>query len=152
MQFGTQLGEKILEARHAWSFHHPLDARRTPEDSLANPPAAAVRLSRMEHKVIQYRTKPGRAEENERLIEAVFRELHTEAPVGIHYGVIALEGGAFVHIVHYDEGAPAMTSFEAFDAFQENIEERQLEAPVVQKGRVIGNYGMFGRDHAGVEQ
>jgi len=36
-------------------------------------------------KVIRYRTKPDRAEENDRLIREVFAELAAGQPEGLHY-------------------------------------------------------------------
>ena len=37
----------------------------------------------MKRTFIRYDTKPGRAEENQRLIEGVFQELHAKAPSGV---------------------------------------------------------------------
>ena len=39
-------------------------------------------------KVIRYKTKPERADENERLVRAVFAELATNEPEGLHYATL----------------------------------------------------------------
>jgi len=39
----------------------------------------------MMRNVIRYRTKPGRADENQALVDAVFKELNAAAPEGVRY-------------------------------------------------------------------
>ena len=97
----------------------------------------------MKQTVVRYRTKPESTEENRRLIEAVFRELHAKAPEGIRYASLALEDGTFLHIAFADENAPSMASFETFKKFQDKIEERCLEQPQFSSSTVVGNYGQF---------
>jgi hypothetical protein len=41
-------------------------------------------------RVIRYRTKPEHADENERLVRAVFAELVEEDPAGLHYATFRL--------------------------------------------------------------
>ena len=49
-------------------------------------------------KVVRYRTKSDRAEENERLIREVFAELAEEQPAGLRYAAFRLDDGvSFVH-------------------------------------------------------
>ena len=50
-------------------------------------------------KVIRYRTKPDRADENERLIRDVFEELASEQPEGLQYAAFRLDDRvSFLHI------------------------------------------------------
>jgi len=50
--------------------------------------------------VVRYRAKPERADENQKLIEAVFAELEQQSPRGFTYKVFRLEDRvSFVHVV-----------------------------------------------------
>ena len=50
--------------------------------------------------VVRYQAKPERADENQRLIEAVFAELNEHEPEGFTYKVFRLEDGvSFIHVV-----------------------------------------------------
>jgi len=53
----------------------------------------------MKSTVVRYQAKPDRAEENQRLVEAVFADLEERKPEGFTYKVFRLEDGvSFVHI------------------------------------------------------
>ena len=47
----------------------------------------------MRQVMVRYTVRPGRAEENEKLVSAVFDELRRSAPSGIHYATFQLEDG-----------------------------------------------------------
>src|ERR1051325_6987279 len=83
--------------------------------------------------MVRYKTKEGRADENEALIRAVFAELRTRAPGGLRYASYRLpDGVSFVHIAKVDTaGDNPLTSLPAFKAFQSEIEDRCVEQPVV---------------------
>ena len=50
--------------------------------------------------VVRYEAKPERADENQRLIEAVFGELAEREPEGFTYKVFRLDDGVtFIHVV-----------------------------------------------------
>lgn len=98
----------------------------------------------MTWKVGRYRAKPEQADENQRLIEAVFLELHTKRPTGLRYA--ALPDGAFVHVVSAAQGTAPLNSFEAFRAFADGAQQRCLELPQVGEAIVVGSYGMFASD------
>ena len=54
--------------------------------------------------VVRYQAKPERADENQKLIEAVFAELDERQPEGFTYKVYRLEDGvSFVHVVRLRE-------------------------------------------------
>jgi acyl dehydratase len=95
-------------------------------------------------KVIRYRTKPEHADENERLVRAVFAELAEDAPEGLHYATFRLDDGvSFVHVAVTDGDENPLTSSPAFAAFQAGIGERCAEGPVPADARVIGNFRLL---------
>lgn len=96
--------------------------------------------------MVRYRVKPERAAENERLVRAVYEELHITRPEGMRYATFRLNDGvSFVH-VHSNEstdGANALTELPAFREFQQGIEERCEEAPLVTEIHEIGSFRFF---------
>ena len=93
--------------------------------------------------VVQYRTKADRADENQELIEAVFREIEERKPVGLSYRVFRLEDGvSFVHVVteHDHEHPDSLQDVPAFQAFVEKIADRCDVAPVAMGATVVGSY------------
>jgi len=99
----------------------------------------------MKRSLIRYRTKPERTEENERLIQAVFAELHAKSPAGVRYAVVRLGDGNFFHLVATDSGeAPnPITGLDAFKTFQGGVRDRCLEPPQSGEVTVVGNYRML---------
>jgi hypothetical protein len=99
----------------------------------------------MKRTLVRYKTKPEKAQENERLIEDVFRELRAKSPEGIRYLAVKLgDGSSFVHFVSYEDGASTLHTLEAFRAFVSGAKERCVEPPQTQEATVIGNYRMLG--------
>jgi hypothetical protein len=99
----------------------------------------------MKRTVIRYRTHPDRADENARLIAAVFQELAAQAPDGVRYMALRLADDSFVHIVeNVGDGPSPLTQLPAFRAFQAGIAERCLEAPRAAEATVVGAYRMLG--------
>jgi len=99
----------------------------------------------MKRSLIRYKTKAESAEENERLIRAVFTELHAKSPDGVRYMALWLEDGSFVHFFEAEagEGAFSMPSLKAFRAFQSGIRDRTIEPPQAGEAKVVGNYRML---------
>jgi hypothetical protein len=94
--------------------------------------------------VVQYRTKADRADENQELIEAVFREIDERQPVGFSYRVFRLEDGvSFVHTVieHEVEHSDSLGDLPAFQAFTKDIADRCEVQPVATAARVVGTFG-----------
>src|SRR5258706_202993 len=58
----------------------------------------------MKWTVVRYKAKPERADENQRLSEAVLRELAERAPPGVSYTVLRLADGTFLHVAARAEG------------------------------------------------
>jgi len=92
--------------------------------------------------LIRYRTRPERADENERLVKAVFAELKAKKPAGLHYLVLRLEDETFVHLVA-SEGDNPIGQMDAFRSFQNGIRDRCLEPPQSKRATIVGNYRML---------
>ena len=100
----------------------------------------------MNRMMIRYRTRPEAADENQRLIEGVFRALNERAPTGVKYAVLRLEGDVFVHLVDIEPGSDyALVGLDAFQAFQAGIRDRCVEPPNRSTAQMVGNFGLLGR-------
>jgi len=95
-------------------------------------------------RVVRYRTKPEHADENERLIRAVFAELADAAPEGLHYAAFRLDDGvSFVHLAVIDGDENPLTTSAAFAAFQAGIAERVVEGPAPADATAVGSYRLL---------
>jgi hypothetical protein len=93
--------------------------------------------------VVQYETKPERAEENQQLIKAVFAELDERQPEGFTYKVFRLEDGvSFVHVmIEHDVAEPdSLQAVPAFQAFVADIGDRCTIPPVAKGATIVGGY------------
>jgi hypothetical protein len=99
----------------------------------------------MKRNLIRYRTKPETADENARLIGAVFEELKIAKPAGLRYLSLRLDDGTFVHFVETetDDGASALRELASFQAFQSGVRERCVEPPLFGGATIVGNYRML---------
>jgi hypothetical protein len=100
----------------------------------------------MKHVIVRYKVKPERAAENEELVRAVYAELHQTKPDGLHYATFQLDDGvSFVHVASTAaaDGSSPLSEVQAFKRFQENIDDRCEEGPVVSSVREIGSYRLF---------
>src|SRR5258707_739854 len=79
--------------------------RRIRDDPLLAPMIAIKEIeATMSTHIIRYETKPERSDENQTLVEAVFEQLNTEKPEGLHYATFRMDDGvSFVHVVSYDD-------------------------------------------------
>ena len=97
-------------------------------------------------KVIRYKTRPERADENERLIRDVFDELAMQSPGGLRYAAFRLEDGVtFLHVAELDGEENPLTTSPAFNEFQSGIKDRCIEGPLPSDATVIGNYRLIPR-------
>jgi hypothetical protein len=95
-------------------------------------------------RVVRYRTEPEHADENERLIRAVFAELAETRPDGLRYGVVRLDDGvSFVHVAVLESGENPLASSPAFAEFQSGVSARCAEGPTPADGRLIGSYHLL---------
>ena len=99
----------------------------------------------MKRFIIQYRVKPGRAEENETFVRGVFEELKRAAPKDTRYTCLKMDDGlSFAHIVETPDDANPISTLEAFKKFSAGVRDR-VDAPPVQRDfSVVGAYGFFG--------
>lgn len=96
--------------------------------------------------VVRYKTKPGRGDENQALVEAVFAELSASDAGGVRYATFRLDDGVtFVHVasVQTEDGTNPLQGIDAFKAFTANIGERCDEPPAAQDATVVGSYRVF---------
>jgi hypothetical protein len=91
--------------------------------------------------IIRYQTRPEAAEENQRLVEAVFAELADSTPNGLRYTAFRLaDGVTFVHVVVSEGEDNPLPTLAAFKKFQENMGERVAGPPVFEEATVVGEY------------
>jgi hypothetical protein len=93
--------------------------------------------------VVRYQSKAERAEENQRLIEAVFADLEHRQPEGFTYKVFRLDDGvSFIHVVieHDVEDPDSLQDVPAFQRFVADIAERCDVPPVATRATVVGGY------------
>ncbi|MQY19743.1 nuclear transport factor 2 family protein [Nocardia macrotermitis] len=89
--------------------------------------------------VVRYRTRDDARDENRRLIEEVFAQLHREQPAGVTYSAFELgDSGQFVHTATTTDGA--LSELETFRRFQSDAGSRVVAAPEAQTATVIGAY------------
>jgi len=97
----------------------------------------------MKATVVRYQAKPDRADENQKLIEAVFADLEAYQPEGFTYKAFRLDDGvSFVHVVieHDVEPRDSLADVPAFQAFAADVGERCDVPPVATGATVVGSY------------
>jgi hypothetical protein len=93
--------------------------------------------------VVRYQAKPERADENQKLIEAVFAELNERKPEGFTYKAFRLEDGvSFIHVaIEHDDDQPAtLPTVAAFQAFVADIADRCDIPPLAMGATIVGGY------------
>jgi hypothetical protein len=92
-------------------------------------------------RVIRYITRPECADENARLISAVFAGLDALKPEGLEYKSLRLEDGlTFVHVVTMSGEGNPLLGLEAFQAFSSTVADRCTEGPLVMGATTLGDY------------
>jgi quinol monooxygenase YgiN len=102
----------------------------------------------MNQVMVRYKVKPDQAARNQELVRAVYEELHRANPAGLRYATFQLDDGVtFVHVAstESEDGTNPLSAVEAFKRFQEDIDDRCEERPVVTRLNQIGSYRMLGR-------
>ena len=96
----------------------------------------------MSNTVVRYRTREDAAEENVRLIEAVYAALAELAPSDFRYATYRLaDGVSFVHVARHDSDANPLTTLPAFAEFQRDLKARCVEPPQPSRATLVGSYG-----------
>ncbi len=95
--------------------------------------------------VVRYRPKADRADENQKLVEAVFAELNAADPGGVRYVTYRLADGTFVHIADVEADPNPLGAVAAFAEFQKDIAERcePGRGPDPQPATLVGSYRFF---------
>jgi hypothetical protein len=92
--------------------------------------------------VVRYRTRPEAADENARLVEAVYAALADTAPKDFAYATFRLaDRVTFVHVARHGEAGSPLGSLPAFVEFQRELANRCVEQPAPSVATVIGSYG-----------
>jgi hypothetical protein len=92
--------------------------------------------------VVRYTTRPEAAEENARLVAAVYEELDRTRPPGFRYATSRLaDGVSFVHFAVLEGDDNPLDRSPAFAAFQEAIGDRLAYGPRPAPGTLVGAYG-----------
>ena len=104
-----------------------------------------TRVSAKRTLIIRYRTRPEAADENSRLVEAVFSSLAELKPTGFSYTTYRLaDGETFVHIARLDGPDNPLATLPAFAEFQRDLAQRCLEQPAPSQATVVGSYAYTG--------
>jgi hypothetical protein len=95
--------------------------------------------------VVRYTTRPDAAEDNEKLIKAVFAQLAELQPEGLSYVAIHLDDGvSFIHVAVHETDHNPLTGLPAFGHFASTISERCTSGPAPVNGTAVGSYGNTG--------
>lgn len=98
----------------------------------------------MNTRIIRYTAHAEHADENARLIAAVFAALADAKPDGVHYAAFRSDDGvSFMHIVTLDGESNPLNDVPAFQEFQANIADRVVAPPVTALTTVVGNYELL---------
>jgi len=98
----------------------------------------------MYQRLIRYRTRPGQADANARLVEAVYAELHRTQPDGVSYATFRLNDQVtFVHVVQVRQEPSPLLAVKAFAEFQAGIADRVDQGPVQEELAEVGSYRFF---------
>lgn len=96
--------------------------------------------------IVIYKTKPEHNAENERLLKAVFAELHEKQPKDVRYVLARLGEDTYVHLLFTDtpEGEPGpLSKLDAFKAYQAEVRTRLQAPPATGEATIIGDYRML---------
>ena len=95
--------------------------------------------------VVRYTPEPEQADENEKLVAAVFAELAETNPGGLRYATYRLGDGTFLHIADIEGETNPLASSAAFAAFQAGIGDRCVDGqgPNPQPATLVGSYRLI---------
>jgi hypothetical protein len=92
--------------------------------------------------IVRYRTTPETADENARLVAAVYAALAEAAPSDFAYATFRLSDGVtFVHVAGYSGSGNPLATLPAFVEFQRGLRDRCVEQPNPTDATVVGSYG-----------
>ena len=92
--------------------------------------------------IVRYRTRPEAADDNARLVEAVYTALADLDPGDFRYATYRLaDGVSFVHVASYSGAANPLATLPAFAEFQRELPQRCAEPPAPSEATLVGSYG-----------
>jgi hypothetical protein len=92
--------------------------------------------------VVRYRTHPEAADENARLVAAVYAALAETDPGDFRYTTYRLDDGVtFVHVAERSGPENPLAALPAFAEFQKDLPARCAEMPQPSAAAVVGSYG-----------
>ena len=96
----------------------------------------------MTARMVTYRVKDGRAEENTAYVRDVMADLAARAAEGVTYAVYLLEDGvSFLHVVDEQVDGGALQVSEAFQRFTATlVEDRCAATPELHRMTLVGSY------------
>ncbi len=96
--------------------------------------------------LVRYETTPEQADENQRLVENVFKELNASDPGGLRYMTLRFgeNKSEFAHIAQVDGENNPLTETAAFKEFQSELKGRCVKEPNPVEAHVVGSYGFGG--------
>jgi quinol monooxygenase YgiN len=91
---------------------------------------------------INYITYPEKAEENRKLIKAVFQQLYQKKISGVKYAAFQMGENVFIHLAEFktEDAHDAFRALPAFQAFQKNIRSRLSSKPITTPMREVGHF------------
>ena len=99
----------------------------------------------MKRTVVRYKAKPEKVEENQRLIEKVFQELHAKSPGGVRYLALKLGDGTFVHFAAVVPLTPASKPFGLFAAASTSVASSRRRRATRPSSAIIGCWASMKR-------
>ena len=96
----------------------------------------------MTARMVTYRVKDGRAEENSAYVRDVMADLDARRTEGVTYAVYLLDDGVtFLHVVQEEGDGGAVQVSEAFQRFTATlVEDRCAETPQLHQMTLVGSY------------
>jgi hypothetical protein len=95
--------------------------------------------------VVRYQVRPDAAQENQRLVEAVYAELDERQPDGLRYATFKLaDGVSFVHVAIIDSDEDPLGGIAAFQEFQRGVGDRVTVGPDASPAALVGSYRFAG--------
>ena len=96
----------------------------------------------MTARMVTYRVKDGRAEDNSAYVRDVMADLEARKTIGVAYSVYLLEDGVtFLHVVEEDGDGGKVQVSEAFQRFTATLlEDRCAATPELHTMTLVGRY------------